>query len=194
IEAYFALKLLGLSPDSPEMRAAREFILSRGGITRARIFTKLHLALFGAYDWSGIPTLPPWIMLLPQWSPFTIYEMSSWARSSTVPLLIVCDKKPVWPTPNGNVDELYVGGRANADYSVPRDKELLSVGNLFVGLDKILKVAERGGFVPGRERALSEAERWTIERQEASGDWAGIIPAMLNSTLGLYCKGYGPEH
>lgn len=194
IEAYFALKLLGVSPDRPEMRAAREFILSKGGVARARIFTKLHLALFGAYDWRGIPSLPSWLMLLPQWSPFTIYEMSSWARSSTVPLLIVCDQKPVWPSPNGNADELYVGGRANADYSLPRDKELFTVGNLFVGFDKILKAAERAGFAPGRERALAAAEQWTIERQEASGDWAGIIPAMLNSTLGLYCRGYKPDH
>lgn len=193
VEAYFALKLLGVSPDRPEMRAARDFILARGGVRHTRIFTKLHLALFGAYDWQGIPSLPPWLMLLPSWSPFTIYEMSSWARSSTVPLFIVCDKKPVWPAPNSNVDELYVGGRANADISLPRDKELFTIGNLFVGLDRVLKLMERYGISPARERALEAAKRWTIEHQEESGDWAGIIPAMLNSLLGLYCAGLKPD-
>jgi squalene-hopene/tetraprenyl-beta-curcumene cyclase len=194
IEAYFALKLLGFSPDRPEMQAARKFILDRGGIARARIFTKLHLALFGAYDWKGIPSLPPWIMLLPESSPFTIYEMSSWARSSTVPLLLVCDKKPVWPAPNGNVDELYVGGREKTDYSLPRDKGFFTIGNIFVELDRVFKLGEKYGMVPGRERALEMAERWTLEHQDTPGDWGGIIPAMLNSLLGLYCRGYSPSH
>src|SRR5512145_2731460 len=47
IEAYFALKLAGYSKDDEPMRRARDFILERGGLTRARVFTKLHLALFG---------------------------------------------------------------------------------------------------------------------------------------------------
>jgi squalene-hopene/tetraprenyl-beta-curcumene cyclase len=192
VEAYFALKLLGVSPDRPEMKAAKDFILARGGVTKTRIFTKLHLALFGAYDWAGIPTLPPWIMLLPEWSPFTIYEMASWARSSTVPLLLVCDKKPVWTAPNGNVDELYVGGRQNADLSLPSGDT--AIGKAFIYLDKILKFCEKAGFVPGRVRALEVAERWVIEHQEASGDWAGIIPAMLNSLLGLFTVGYSPNN
>lgn len=190
VEAYYALKLLGVAVDNPQMRAAREFILKRGGVTKSRIFTKLHLALFGAYPWEGIPTLPPWIMLLPEWSPFTIYEMASWARSSTVPLLLVCDKKPVWK--GADVDELYVGGRAGADISLPSGNSFIS--NAFVTLDSLLKMAERHNFVPRREEALALAERWTLEHQDETGDWAGIIPAMLNSLLGLYCRGYAPDH
>src|SRR5262249_5131869 len=58
IESYYALKLAGRSPEEPSMQRARNFILERGGLTRARIFTKLHLALFGAYPWEGLPTLP----------------------------------------------------------------------------------------------------------------------------------------
>ncbi|MCS6883995.1 MAG: squalene--hopene cyclase [Acidobacteriota bacterium] len=186
IEAYFALKLLGMPTDAAEMRAAREFILSRGGLTRARVFTKLHLALFGAYPWEGIPTLPPWIMLLPDWSPFTIYEMASWARSSTVPLLIVCDKKPVWK--RCMAEELYV----DKDISLPSDGSFL--GSAFVVLDKILKLVEKFNFVPGRQEALRLAEKWTLEHQDETGDWAGIIPAMLNSLLALHCLGYDPRH
>src|SRR5262245_11957869 len=67
IEAYYALKLAGYSIDDLAMQQARRFILERGGLTRARVFTKLHLALFGAYPWQGIPTLPPWFMFLPKW-------------------------------------------------------------------------------------------------------------------------------
>ncbi|MFN0109886.1 MAG: prenyltransferase/squalene oxidase repeat-containing protein, partial [Blastocatellia bacterium] len=78
-ESYFALKLAGHDEDELPMQQARSFILERGGLTKARVFTKLHLALFGAYPWSGIPTLPPWFMFLPKWFPFNVYSMASWA-------------------------------------------------------------------------------------------------------------------
>jgi squalene-hopene/tetraprenyl-beta-curcumene cyclase len=194
VEAYFALKLLGDSPDAPHMQAARDFILKRGGVTKARVFTKLHLALFGAFDWAGVPSMPPWIMLLPRWFPFTIYEMASWARSSTVPLLIVCDKKPIWRTPNGDADELYAEGRANADLSLPNPDGLFSIGGPFIGLDKLFKFAEKHNLHPRREESLALAEQWTLDHQDESGDWGGILPAMLNSLLGLHCRGYQPDH
>ena len=97
---------------------ARAFILARGGITRARIFTKMHLALIGAYDWAGLPALPPWLMLLPERGPFSIYDLSSWARGSTVPLILLFDRKPVYG-PALNLDELYAEGRANARFALP---------------------------------------------------------------------------
>ena len=103
---------------------AKTFILQRGGISKARIFTKLHLALIGCYDWRGLPSIPPSIMLLPENFPFTIYEMSSWARGSTVPLLIVFDRKPIFEldTPI-NLDELYAEGVANVRYELPRNND-----------------------------------------------------------------------
>ena len=83
IEAYMALRLLGVSVGDPDLIRAKQFIWSKGGLTKARIFTKLHLALIGCYDWRGLPSLPPWVMMLPNGiSPVTIYEMSSWARGS----------------------------------------------------------------------------------------------------------------
>ena len=65
VEAYMALKLLGVAETDAAMVKARKFILERGGISKTRIFTKLHLALIGCYSWQGIPSLPLWVMLLP---------------------------------------------------------------------------------------------------------------------------------
>lgn len=188
IEAYMALKILGVSETDPALIKAKEFILKRGGITKTRIFTKLHLALIGCYDWRGIPSIPPWIMLLPEGSPFTIYEMSSWARSSTVPLLIVFDKKPIFRFDSHlNLDELYVEGRQNAIFELPKNNDWTDI---FLGLDQIFKFAELFNVVPLREQGLKAAEKWILERQEITGDWAGIIPAMLNSLLALKCLNY----
>lgn len=188
VEAYMALRLLGVDPTDPVLVRAKKFILQRGGISKTRIFTKMHLALIGCYDWGGLPSIPPSIMLLPKASPFTIYEMSSWARGSTVPLLIVFDRKPIFKldTPI-NLDELYVEGIANVRYELPRSNDWTDI---LIALDSVFKLAENLNLVPLREEGLAAAEKWVLARQEATGDWGGIIPAMLNSLLALRSLDY----
>ena len=188
VEAYMALRLLGVPASDPAMIRAQAFILQRGGISKTRIFTKLHLALIGCYNWRGIPSLPPWIMLLPKAFPVNIYEMSSWARSSTVPLLIVCDRKPVFITdPTINLDELYAEGVDRVRWELPQSGDWT---DLFLTLDQGFKFAESLNLVPFRQEGIKAAEKWILERQEATGDWGGIIPAMLNSMLALRCLNY----
>jgi squalene-hopene/tetraprenyl-beta-curcumene cyclase len=188
VEAYMALKLLGVPETDPAMLRARAFILERGGISRTRIFTKIHLALIGCYSWRGIPSLPPWVMLLPEQFPVNIYEMSSWARSSTVPLLIVLDRKPIFEIePKITLDELYAEGMANVRYELPSNSDWTDV---FLALDTAFKFAEELNLVPFREEGIRAAEKWILERQEVTGDWGGIIPAMLNSLLALRCLDY----
>lgn len=188
VEAYMALKLLGVEEGDLAMKRARNFILNRGGISKTRIFTKFHLALIGCFPWLGIPSIPPWIMLLPSDNfPFTIYEMSSWARGSTVPLLIVFDRKPVYTMPGIALDELYVESTDKIQYELPRSGDWTDA---FIALDYAFKLAENLNLVPFREQGIAAAERWILERQEATGDWGGIIPAMLNSLLALRALGY----
>ncbi len=188
VEAYMALRLLGVPATDPVLVKAQKFIYQRGGISKTRIFTKLHLALIGCYDWRGLPSIPPSIMLLPEDLPFTIYEMSSWARGSTVPLLIVFDRQPVFKldTPM-RLDELYPEGIANASYKLPRNHDWTDI---FLTLDQAFKLAENFNLVPLREEGIAAAEKWVLERQEATGDWGGIIPAMLNSLLALRTLNY----
>lgn len=188
VEAYMALKLLGVSESDPAMLKGRDFIISRGGISKTRIFTKFHLALIGCYSWRGIPSLPPWVMLLPENFLFNIYELSSWARSSTVPLLIVFDQKPVYVTKPGiSLNELYAEGVENVKYELPRSNDWSDV---FLVLDEAFKFAETLNLIPFRKEGIQAAERWVLERQEVTGDWGGIIPAMLNSMLALRALDY----
>ncbi|MFM6407676.1 MAG: hypothetical protein ACKPGT_24610, partial [Microcystis sp.] len=49
VEAYMGLRLLGIPVNDPALEKAREFILAQGGISKTRIFTKMHLALIGCY-------------------------------------------------------------------------------------------------------------------------------------------------
>lgn len=188
VEAYMALKLLGVPQADPALVKAKDFIISRGGISKTRIFTKMHLALIGCYDWKGLPSIPPWVILLPDAFPFNIYEMSSWARGSTVPLLIIFDRKPVYNiNPSINLHELYSEGFENVNYQLPRNSDWTDI---FVNLDDLFKVGESLNFVPFRDEGIKASEKWILERQEATGDWGGIIPAMLNSMLGLKALDY----
>ena len=187
VEAYMALRLLGVSASDPALQKAKSFILTHGGISKTRIFTKFHLALIGCYDWRGIPSIPPWLMLLPDQFPFNIYELSSWARGSTVPLIIVFDRKPVYIVdPAITLDELYAEG-SQRTYELPRNGDWT---DLFVELDNAFKFAESLNWVPFRDEGIKAAEKWILERQEVTGDWGGIIPAMLNSMLALRGLGY----
>jgi len=193
IEAYFALKLAGHSPEELPMQQARKFILERGGLTKARVFTKLHLALFGAYPWTGIPTLPPWFMFLPKWFPLNIYTMASWARSSTVPLLVVIDKRPVYNL-GIHADELFAEGSPDKAETGLKNNDGTATGSFFLAADRMLKTLDQIGLVPLREQGIAAAERWVIERQDGPGDWAGIVPAMLNSILMFHSLGYSSSH
>ena len=54
VEAYAALKLAGVDPG----QQARDFIRSRGGIAKTRIFTKCFLALLGQWPWQRVTPIP----------------------------------------------------------------------------------------------------------------------------------------
>ncbi|MGC8453598.1 MAG: squalene--hopene cyclase [Cylindrospermopsis raciborskii] len=188
VEAYMGLRLLGVPATDAALVKAKSWILKKGGISKTRIFTKLHLALIGCYNWRGLPSLPPWVMLLPDYFPFNIYELSSWARSSTVPLLIVFNRKPVFDIDSPiSLDELYAEGIDNAQWSLPKNNDW---SDIFTLLDDGLKLAESLNLVPLQDQGIKAAEKWILERQESTGDWGGIIPAMLNSLLALKCLNY----
>ena len=147
---------------SGTLSAPRTFIVARGGITQTRIFTKLHLALCGAYDWRGLPSLPPALMLLPENGPFSIYDMSSWARGSTVPLIIVFDRKPIYGPPL-DLDELYTEGRGNARFELPAPKDAFEIvrSSSLDRRDEARLERNGGDPVAHEEGVRTRTKRWT---------------------------------
>ena len=195
VECYFALKLSGVSPERPEMQKAREFILSKGGVPRVRIFTKIWLSLFGQWEWKGTPMMPPELIYLPSRFPFSIYEFSSWARATIVPITIILSERPLRPVPQwARIDELYPGPRDRTDYSLPRPKGLLTWRKAFLIADKLLHLYDRMPVKPGRKRAIRKAIEWVVAHQEADGSWGGIQPPWVYSLIALKHVGYSMEH
>jgi squalene-hopene/tetraprenyl-beta-curcumene cyclase len=194
-ECYFALKLAGVSADEPFMQRARDFILSKGGVPKTRVFTKIWLALFGEWDWRGAPQMPPEIMLLPNWAPINIYDFSSWARATIVPLLILVNKKPVVPIPDrARIDELYPTPRDKTDFSMTRPKKLIGWETIFYVGDTALRYVEKLPWKPTRGQAIKKAAQWIVDHQEDDGSWGGIQPPWVYSLMALHTLGYSVQH
>ena len=201
IKIYFAMKLTGVSVTDPAMRTARERILAMGGPARANVFTKIQLALFGEYDWNGVPTMPVEIMLLPPpFFLFNIYEVSYWSRTVIVPLLIIMDRKPIkWLPPHLTLDELWPVPREQTSLRFPRVPDPFSWRGLFwksffIAVDDGLKIWERFSPRPLRKRAIEAARAWLEERTAVPGGLGGIYPAMANSILALRLLGLPDDH
>src|SRR5262249_38294761 len=108
VKAYFALKMIGDSPEAPHMKRAREAILSRGGAENSNVFTRILLPLYGVLNWTSVPTIPVEVMLLPRWFPFHLSKVSYWARTVMVPLFVLEALKPRAKNQRGvTIDELF---------------------------------------------------------------------------------------
>lgn len=200
-ESYLALKILGLPPEHPAQRRARAFILRHGGLARMRVFTRIFLAMFGLFSWRNTPALPAEFILLPPIQPINIYAMSSWARSTLVPLLIIAHHRPVFALPNGKsatndyLDELWLDPHDKDVPYLPPLREVLakplSWKMFFYAADRLLKAYEPWHFKPLRRYALERVTQWLLEHQEPEGDWGGIGPPMLNGAMALPLQGYG---
>ncbi|HEX6965203.1 MAG TPA: squalene--hopene cyclase [Gemmatimonadaceae bacterium] len=186
IEAYVALKVLGLDPEWSPMQRALGVIRKLGGVAEARVFTKIWLALFGEYPWDGIPTMPPELIYLPPWTPFNLYDFSCWARGTIAPLTIVIARRPVREL-GVDLPELVVDGARVRLAKVPG-------AGAFWWLDALLKLYERQPVHPGRTRARSRLVQWITERQESDGSWGGIQPPWVYSLIALSLEGMPHDH
>jgi squalene-hopene/tetraprenyl-beta-curcumene cyclase len=194
LEAYCAMKLAGEDLNGRHMARAMDFIVAHGGIEKSRVFTKIFFALVGVYPWERCPALPPELMLLPEGFPLNIYEMSSWARATVVPLLILWHHKPtIKASKEFNLNELDILGSPGGNgHGKPSNGD--GWATFFFTADRVLKGYEKRVLVWSRNKALKLAEEWILDRQDPTGEWGGIMPAMMNSVMALKCLGYPLEH
>ncbi len=189
VKAYFALKVAGMDPASPELKRARERILALGGIQSANSYVKINLSLFGLYPRVFCPTVPPEIMLLPG---NFIYRMSSWSRTIVIALSIVHAHNPQRPVPEGfDLQELFLPG---VRMWYQGGKHLFSWRSLFLAFDVFLKLWERFGSKSLRKKAIRRAETWMIEHARYSDGLGAIYPPMMYIIMALDVLGYPRDH
>lgn len=192
VKAYFALKLAGDDPEAAHMRRARKAILDHGGAVNANVFTHIALALFGEIPWSGVPFMPPEILLLPRWFPFHLSKVSYWSRTVMVPLFVLSAFKPRARNPRDiHIRELFATDPyLETNYFKARSR----LNRLFITLDALGRRME--SFVPRsiRNKSLHRAAEWFIARLNGEHGLGAIFPAMVNAYEALELLGYAADH
>lgn len=194
IECYAALRAYGMKADDEPVRRAREWILSHGGLRKARVFTRYWLALIGEWPWETLPVLPPELIHIPNGWPFNIYKFAAWARATIVPLCIVSVHRPVNRlAPERRLDELFPAGREAFDYSLPKVKTG-PWAEFFRAADKLLGLYHNAPFHPFRFNARKRCIEWIAQHQDADGAWGGIQPPWIYGIIALTLEGYPVTH
>ncbi|HEV3111823.1 MAG TPA: squalene--hopene cyclase [Candidatus Binataceae bacterium] len=195
IEAYFALKLAGMRAGDEEMSQARRWILSRGGVAKCGSLARFYLAAMGQLPWEATSAVPIEFCLLPNWFPVNVYELSSWARGTVFGLMLLQATRPsVKVSYEAGVLELYIEPPHFTRFRPPAAKSRWSLRGLFNLADPLLRAYNRHPIQGLHARALSAAENWLLEHQEANGSWGGIEPCYLLSAMALKALGYRADH
>jgi squalene-hopene/tetraprenyl-beta-curcumene cyclase len=193
VKAYYALKIVGDSPNAPHMQKARETILRLGGAAKSNVFTRIALALFGQVPWRAVPIIRPEAILLPKWSPFHISKVSYWSRTVMVPLFVLAALKPKARNPrNVDISELFVtppelerGYHTNPTGS--------KMGEALLALDNLLHFVEPF-FPKSLERyAIRKCMDFTLDRLNGEDGLGSIFPAMANSVMAMDALGYSRD-
>lgn len=202
VKAYFVLKLTGHDAESDDMVRARRAVLQMGGVERVNSFTRYYLALLGVISYEQCPAVPPELVLLPEWMPFNIYEMSAWSRTILVPLSLLWAHRPVrrLPAERGigelfvsSPDELSVGMAAGENEELAKSRISLDWDAIFGRIDRLMKLAERWRLRPLRQRAIRRASEWMLERFAGSDGLGAIFPPIIWSVVALKCLEYDDD-
>jgi squalene-hopene/tetraprenyl-beta-curcumene cyclase len=194
VKAYFALKMIGDSPDAPHMAKARAWILSKGGAANSNVFTRNLLALYGEAPWSAVPVMPVEIMLLPRWFPFHLDKVSYWARTVLVPLMVLNALKPRAGNPKGvGINELFITPPEEVTHWPKVPHQTFPWSQIFGGINRVLLVVEPHFPQASRARAIDKAVAFVEERLNGEDGLGAIFPAMVNSLLMFDALGYAED-
>ena len=199
VKAYWVLKLAGYDPESEPLTRARNAILAAGGAEKVNSFTRYYMALLGVISYQKCPAVPPELMMLPNWFPINIYEMSSWSRTIVVPLSLLWAFQPKTTLEDHqSIRELFVTSPEEMPLAMPPSEQLDSLKrrswfpwtSFFQGVDRVWKGLEWLGIKPFRKRSVELAHQWMMARFEKSDGLGAIFPPIIWSVIALRCLGY----
>jgi len=197
IKAYTILKICGYNIDDERLVKARKWILERGGLDASNTFTKIYLALIGQFPWKKIPAIPSFIMLLPSWFYFNIYEISAWSRSILIPLTIIYAKKPCFQiSETQDIQELFAKTDEHfyEERAININKKLASWRHFFLFFNTFFKLCEKVTPKFNDNFAIRKAEKWILEHQQYSDGLGAIFPGMVNAIFAFKSLGYSNHH
>lgn len=193
VEAYYALLFAGVAdPDEERWQRTKRFIVSRGGLSEAKLLTKVMLAMTGQYPWGKPAFLPLALLLLPPGFPISFYDFSGYARAHLVPAMVCADRKfslRTEQTPDLSELNLHAHDGKSGGPS-PGSGEYRSI------LDTIAKSIKSLAGIPDKmhELALRRAEQFMLERIEPDGLMYSYASTTFLMIFALLALGYDRRH
>lgn len=203
VKAYFALKLLGHSPDSSPLVRAREAIRRAGGVWEVDSLTRYWLALFGQWSYAECDAVPVELLFGPKWLPTHVTHWGAQARPLLVPLSIVWAWRPTRPiAPELGIGELLadVPRGSNPTLAAASSGSSSELWNRcgrrhprrwwVTWADRGLKLVERLRLVWLRTLLLRRATEWILARCVGSDGPGANFQAIIWNWLALQCQGF----
>lgn len=191
IEGYFSLLYSGyVAKEASNMRKAERFIRENGGLENSDWLTKMMLALTGQLNWpSMIKIIPIEIMLLPKWSPITIYQLVGYARAHWIPILICSNlNKTIVTQQTPNISHLQ-----ESISDSENERILEEMQNLQLYFKNALKKLSESPEVL-KKKALTKAEDYILDRVEENGTMYSYFSATFFMVFSLLALGYDKKH
>lgn len=176
-ECYIALRLLGVDSKDSACQRALAKIESLGGVSQCNAWTQLYMAVMGIIPWQKIYRTPVEIMLMPNWFPVKLSQLSYWVRVITIPMALLGAVGPGEPITQARILAKELNVR-DAKAKWLGDNLVLKVARLFSSVIKKM--------FPGlRKIAMTRALNWIEQIREAHGDFGGNTCTGINVLLCL---------
>ncbi len=196
VEAYYALLYSGYrNKHDKNMQMARQFIVSRGGVAKTHMFTKVMLAITGQSEWPSDFPVPIEVVLLPASFPVSFFDLSVYGRANLIPILILAHhrfsiKKKHAPDISDLFQESEVPFFKDMDWNEDRELKWQSVLALIKqGIGMFQKFPAQL-----RLTALRRAEQYMIERIEPDGTFYSYFSSTFLMIFALLARGYPKNH
>lgn len=192
VECYVALQIAGVTRNNSQLIKALHFILAMGGLKKIRVFTRIHLALLGLLPFKACPQMPIEFIHAPLWFPVNIYEFSSWARATIVPLLVLMHKKKAIKLDQNYLADL-IGKQdlAKTNWNYQTEKGWFSLENIFIQFDRFLNITWALKKKFSAKSALKKCEEWMVDHLTHTED---IFPHIANSLMAFHALDYPKDH
>ena len=192
---YQALKFAGQPADDPALDRARHAILAAGGLVGCDLSTRRWLATLGEFPWTGVPTVPVELMLLPAWAPFSVWQVAAGARAVVVARMLQSAHR--WSAhlpPEQGVHELWCTPPTSATITYPSHAPELSWRHLLLAGDRLARGIGYTPLVGLHRRAVARAIEWLLRQQQPDGAWNDDLDTTTAAVMALHAIGFAVDH
>ncbi|MFD1385173.1 squalene--hopene cyclase [Oceanobacillus oncorhynchi subsp. oncorhynchi] len=190
VEACYALLYSGhRKKEDREIRLATRFIQRHGGLKEINMFAKVMLALTGQYKWPRYLPVPVKFILFPVSFPLNLFDLSLYARSNLVPILITADYKFSRKTKRSpDLSDLFLQRGDDGDWEAELNDWRSFQTPFQRGISSLIGNPEQL-----HELALQRAEEYMLNRRESDGTFYSYFSATFLMIFALMARGYSKK-